>query len=273
MTDLLIKAEGAGNDFLIGAGRWARRLADDDEQVIALCHRKRGVGADGVLAIFVDGDDAVTAVHRNADGSPTAFCANGTRCAARAAVEYLGCAERLTIHTGWTDIDAAVRDDGVTLELPPPTPPRPLVLAGPSGSLSGTLLGVGVPHLVIPTDDLDGIDMVRVAAPLRHHPELGPAGANVHFVERGSGRVLRIRSFERGVPDEVLCCGSGVAAAALLELAEIGGRTLTVVPQSGDAITIEALAEPPVARFRLTGPARLVATVEPIRPSDHQQHR
>ena len=257
----LIKAEGAGNDFLLGIGTWARRLTDDPDVVVRLCDRRRGIGADGVLAIERTGPESVRVTHRNADGSGSDFCANGTRCAARAAVEHLGCPPELRIETGWTEIPALVTPERVTLELPPPTVPRERTLETGTGPVTGWLLSVGVPHFVHRVDNLAAVDLERVARPLRSHPGLGPDGANIHFVEIGPTSSLAIRSMERGVESEVLCCGSGVVAAALVTMT---GNRLTVIPASGDALVVESLAEPPMSPCRLAGPARLVAEITPL---------
>ena len=261
MKSHLVKVEGAGNDFLLGTGAWAQKLTDDATLVIQLCDRRRGVGADGTLAVFAGGKSAIRLVHRNADGSPSAFCANGTRCAARAAVELLGLPRNLLIFTGWVEIPAVVRGTEVSLELPPPTAPVDRTLETDHGVWHGRQLELGVPHFVLPVDDLDGLPIERVAPALRRHPELGPGGANVHFVTRDSD-LLRIRSYERGVEAETLCCGSGVVAAALLSLENTGERSLAIEPRSGDRLTVEALGKPPTAPSRLTGPARLVAEID-----------
>jgi diaminopimelate epimerase len=261
LKTLLLKVEGAGNDFLLGAGAWAERLADNAQTVVRLCRRHRGIGADGVLAVFPESRSAIRLVHRNADGSTSDFCANGTRCAARAAVERLGCDPRLVIHTGWTAIPADVRDNSVTLELPAPGPVSDVSLKTTEGLFRGRLLAVGVPHLVVPAEGLQSLDLTRVARPLRHHPDLGPDGANVHLVETVDDGGLAIRSLERGVEAEVLCCGSGVVAAALVSMAHTGRTRLFVVPRSGDMLHVEALGTPLESASRLTGPARLVAEI------------
>lgn len=262
MNSHLVKVEGAGNDFLLGSGAWAQRLCDDASLVIRLCDRHRGVGADGVLAVFGEGPNAIRLVHRNADGSPSAFCANGTRCAARAAVELLGLPRSLLISTGWVEIPAVVRGTVVSLELPPPSAPVDLVLETDHGRRPGTKLGVGVPHFVTLVADLDS-PIIEASGPLlRRHPDLGSEGANIHFVQTRDNGSLGIRSFERGVETEVLCCGSGVVAAALVHLGQTGDRSLTVVPGSGDRLVVESLGPAPKAPSRLTGPARLVAEIE-----------
>ena len=261
MKSHLVKVEGAGNDFLLGTGTWAQRLCDEAALAIQLCDRRRGVGADGALAVFVLGNSAIRLVHRNADGSPSAFCANGTRCAARAAVELLGLPRNLLVSTDWVEIPAVVRGTEVSLELPPPTAPMDRALETDLGVWRGRQLELGTPHLVLPVDDLETLAIETVAPALRRHPELGPGGANIHFVERNSDP-LRIRSFERGVEAETLCCGSGVVVSALLALESTGADSIVVEPRSGDRLTVEALGQPPTAPSLLTGPVRLVAEIE-----------
>ena len=116
----LLKAEASGNDFLAGTGAWARRLAEDPALVRRLCRRRLGIGADGALALFREGPDTVRLVYRNADGSEAAFCANGTRAAARIAVERLGLEPRLVVRTARGAVPAAVTGAAVSLELGPP---------------------------------------------------------------------------------------------------------------------------------------------------------
>jgi len=260
----LFKVEGAGNDFLLGTGAWADRLAEDAGLVTRLCRRRRGVGADGTLALFPADGASLRLVHRNADGSPSDFCANGTRCAARLAVDRLGLPPRVTVHTGWGAIPARVAGDLVTLELPAAGPAEAVVPETALGRFAGHLISVGVPHFVVPVKELAGVDLDSIARPLRHHPDLGPGGANVHLVEdHGDGR-LGLRSLERGVDCEVLCCGSGVVAAALASMVRSGRRRLTVLPRSGDRLEVEALDAPPATPTRLTGPARIIAEIEPV---------
>lgn len=263
MRSGLFKVEGAGNDFLLGVGDWARRLIDDVGLVISLCDRRRGVGADGALSVFPDTTETIRLVHTNADGSPSAFCANGTRCAALAAVDLLGLPRQISIATGWAEIPAEIGDGEVTLELPPPSTPIERTLDVDDRRWTGHQLELGVPHFVTLVDDLDALPIEKLAPPLRRHPDLGPGGANIHFVEQHPDH-LRLRSFERGVEAETMCCGSGVVAASLLALGSTGGRSLQVEAHSGDRLFVEALADPPVAPSRLTGPVRLVAEIDPL---------
>ena len=264
MRSELYKLEGAGNDFLLGVGAWARRLDSEPDLVRKLCDRRRGIGADGTLALDAIGTDRVRLGYRNADGSEGAFCGNGTRCAARAAVEVLGCHQNMVIETGWAEIPAAVDGSLVSLELPPPqSGPTQFKGGDPEGVENGLLMKIGVPHLVIETTGLADLDLDDVGPPLRRHAAVGPEGANVDFYEAGTGGALKVRTWERGVEAETLSCGSGMVAVALVVMADRGTDRVELLPRSGDRLFVEALGEPPVCATRFTGPTRFVAKLEP----------
>jgi diaminopimelate epimerase len=260
----LFKLEGSGNDFLLGVGAWARRLDAEPELARRLCDRRRGIGADGTLALEVIGDGRVRLGYRNADGSEGAFCGNGTRCAARAAVEILGCGKSPVVETDWADIPAEVDGKQVSLELPPPeSGPRYPEIDGGEVARGPCLLKIGVPHLVVASHELCDLDLETVATPLRSHPTLGPEGANVDFYAISDDGTVRVRTWERGVEGETLSCGSGVVAVALVVMANNAVNRVEVAPLSGDRLVVEALGEPPVCATRLSGPTRFVAAIDP----------
>lgn len=264
MTSELYKLEGAGNDFVLGFGRWADALAGQPDLVRRLCDRRRGIGADGTLALEVLAEDRVRVVYRNADGGRADFCANGTRCAARAAVEFLGCAPQLIVETDWAAIPAAVIGVEVSLDLPPPSQASETreIVAG-EGLSDLRLLTVGVPHVVAAADRLAEIDLGLVSPPIRHHPTLGSDGANVNLYQVCAGGSVSVRSYERGIEGETLSCGSGLVAVALVVMADRGTDRVELVPLSGDRLVVEALGQPPVCATRFTGPARVIAAIEP----------
>ncbi len=264
MSSELWKVEGAGNDFLLGTASWAERLEAEPELAVRLCDRRRGVGADGVLALGSFADGVVRLVYRNADGSLAPFCANATRCGARAAVELLHAPHRLVVETGWCAVPAEVHGMEVTLELPSPGGlPRRVAIETPVSVGDPWLTVIGVPHLIVRVDGLAGLDLRSIAPALRRHPLLGEAGANVDFFELAESGEVAIRTWERGVEGETLACGSGAVAVGLFLMAERGVRRLVFAPRSGDRLTVEALGEPPDCRARLAGPARLVARIDP----------
>jgi diaminopimelate epimerase len=262
VTDRLIKVEAAGNDFILGTGSWGRRLIEQESLAMRLCDRRRGIGADGVLALSDLRQSRVRLDYRNSDGSLALFCGNGTRCAARVAVELLGAPPELVVETGWAAIPATVVGSTVSLELPPPAiAPEKVELEVGDRCWRGWRLQLGVPHAVFEVADPAALELAELAPLLRNHRGLGPEGANLSFV--ATAAPLAIRSWERGVEGETLCCGSGVVAAALVAMAERGLRRLEAVPASGDKLVVEALGQPPHCASRFTGSTRLVAELEP----------
>lgn len=264
MSRTLLKVEGAGNDFLIGIGEWAPKLAGDPILVARLCDRRRGVGADGALALVAESSGSVRVTYRNADGSPSPFCGNGTRCAARVAVDVLGLNPRLVVGTDWAEVPAEVVGSLVTLDLPGlAAAPRSVELESHGQRWRGRVLEVGVPHLVVAVADVGEVEMSLQAPSLRRHRQLGPGGANVSFISHGRDRTVHIRTFERGVEAETLCCGSAVVAAGVVEMVDRGVRRVALRARSGDELTVEAKGDPLHDRVLLIGPTRMIATVEP----------
>jgi diaminopimelate epimerase len=261
----LWKLHGAGNDFLLADGCAAPQLEQQLPALVArLCHRRLGLGADGVLLLLPVGAQRARLLYWNADGSPAAFCANGTRCAARFAAERWGWRE-LVLETGHAAVPARVEGREVTLELPEPETIhdwRELTVG--SETVRCRYLVVGVPHLVVPVSWTDFWErpLEPLAPALRSHGALPAGGANVTFV-RAAGPCLEVRSFERGVEGETLSCGSGVVAAGLLALAEGWvAAPAEVRTASGRTLGVAAAGVPPACAVRLTGPAEWVGEVE-----------
>lgn len=256
------KLHGAGNDFLVfDDPACEARLPG---VVARLCHRRFGIGADGVLLVVPCGAHEARVRYWNGDGSPAAFCANGTRCAARLAAARWGW-QAMLLHTGFAPVPAAIVAGGVELELPAPAQVagwRELAVGGET--VRGRFLVLGVPHLVVPVDWADFWDrpLAPLAPGLRAHPALPAGGANVTFV-RVAGGELEARSFERGVEAETLSCGSGDVAAALVAVAE-GWLPPPVVVRTASrrALRVEPGGEAPACRSRLVGPAEWIAELE-----------
>jgi diaminopimelate epimerase len=256
------KLHGAGNDFLLFDGRSDPSLADALPTLVSrLCHRRFGLGADGVLLLKPAGPNEARVVYWNADGSEAAFCANATRCAARFAAERWGWRE-MVLATGWAPVPASVEGERVTLRLPSPTDVQPWWQLDVAGSaVTGRYLVVGVPQLVVRVawPDFWRRSLEPVGPALRGHPDLGEGGANVNFVQVEDG-MLAVRSWERGVEGETLSCGSGDVAAALTALAERWVPAPAVVhTASGRVLLVETEGPPPACPSRLSGPAEWVA--------------
>jgi diaminopimelate epimerase len=259
------KLHGAGNDFLVFDGGAHAYLAGWLPAVVSrLCHRRLGVGADGVLLVEPEPDGTARLTYWNADGSEAAFCANGARCAARFVAERWGWRAPLLL-TPAGSVAAQVTGCQVTLEVPAPSlieSWRELTAAGQT--VRGRYVVVGVPHLVVPVmwADFWQHPLAPLAPALRSHPALGRDGANVDFVAVAEGE-LAVRSWERGVEEETLSCGSGDVAAALIALGE-GWTTppVHVRTASGRMLVVEPEGEPPACASRLTGPAEWVCEGE-----------
>jgi diaminopimelate epimerase len=215
------KMTGSGNDFVILDGRYTKPEQWPATRVSALCDRRNGVGADGLVILAPDAPGRVRMTFWNSDGSLAAMCGNAALCSARLAV-YL---EMTAPGDLCLLTDAGVvraRSEGVTdtaeIGLPDTAPPREVpgleLVAGERWIELGT---VGVPHLVVRVDDIERIDLVGRGRALRSHPLLDPGGANVNFVApaAGSPEPWLIRTYERGVEGETLACGTGTVASAL----------------------------------------------------------
>lgn len=262
----LLKVEASGNDFILGLGEWAEVLKVDESYGARLCDRRRGIGADGCLAVFARSANEIDVVYRNADGGIASFCANGMRCAARAAHDYLGIGPELSLNTAWTRIRAKVDDSSVEIEVPaPPQGVEKLSLDTRGASWRCVLIEIGVPHLITRARGaLSEIDVGRLGWELRSNEALGPDGSNVNFVEVDPDHRLLIRTYERGIEGETLSCGSGVLAASHWYMCETGRDRVECVTRSGDVLEVSRLHRGSHCYLLLRGPAEVVAEIEPI---------
>lgn len=256
------KMNGAGNDFILVDDR-ANRLALTAAEVARLCHRQRGIGADGFLRLIPCADRMADWAwdFYNSDGSQAEMCGNGARCFARFIQRLTGVQERVTFVTVAGVITATFRGEQVTVTL---TVPRELRLdqwievGGHAWCVDS--LNTGVPHAVLFVPDADQAAVQDLGSVLRHHPHFAPKGTNVNFVQVLAPGRIRVRTYERGVEGETLACGTGVTASALIAARRHGFPSpVQVQVQGGD--TLEVGFETDGDGFRnvgLTGPADFV---------------
>ncbi len=232
MSSRFYKMTGSGNDFVFLDGREHDLAAWPAARIAAMCDRRQGVGADGLIHVSVNPDGAIRMVYFNSDGSHADMCGNGALCTTRLAA-HLGLArpDRVELATDAGRLDSRCVGPGWGAEIRFPTAPVPEPLSVPLGAgeqraLQGT---VGVPHTVILVTDIDRVDVPGRGRQLRFHPAVGPAGSNINFVGRiaGDDAAWAIRTYERGVEGETLACGTGTIAAGLA-LAGIGLADLPV---------------------------------------------
>lgn len=251
------KVSGSGNDFLA----LAEPASDPPpERISAWCRRGASLGADG-LFVLRRAAGGVAMDYFNADGFPVDLCLNGTRCAAQLAF-YLGwAAGELRIDTGAGGFTARQIDESrITVEVAAPGPPREMAPEVDGIARAGYFVRVGVPHFVLVwPESLDTAPVLPLGAALRRHPVF-TEGTNVNFVRFAAAAEdqMEIRTYERGVEDETLSCGTGIVAGAAVGLALAKARLpLRVVTRGGFELGVET--EPRSGRWFLTGDARVVA--------------
>jgi len=256
------KMNGAGNDFVMVDNRDGA-LALTDNQIARLCDRHRGAGADGLLAVEkAEGGADFRMRYYNADGAEAEMCGNGARCFARFVQRVAPTASgAISFETPAGVITARLDGELVSLGMSEPGPFADGVGLDAAGeSLTVYSINTGVPHAVVLVDDLDGTDVRGIGAALRHHHHFQPRGTNVNFVRQLGPQDLAIRTYERGVEDETLACGTGVVASALTLAALTGAASsVRVLVKGGDTLTVSF--EGSAAGFRnvvLTGPADFV---------------
>lgn len=254
------KMNGAGNDFVVIDNR-DHTLDLSKEQIALLCQRQRGVGADGLLAVEpAEADSDFRMRYYNADGGEAEMCGNGARCFARF-VNLLSDnkLKQTTFETIAGVIGAEFIGDQVRIALSPPFDQElntSLDLAGENHLVN--FVNTGVPHGVVFVDDLAGIDIVKLGAAVRYHDHFAPAGTNANFVAVEKPGELAIRTYERGVENETLACGTGMAACALIysELNNVGSP-IKVRVAGGDVLEIgfNKTADGQFENVTLLGPA------------------
>lgn len=243
----IYKMTGSGNDFVMLDARHTTAEDWSTRDIQAVCARGTGVGADGLVFVGPgSGAGAIRMIYFNADGSRAAMCGNAALCSTQLAARIgIAPAERMTLETdaGTYDSRCAGESDRAELHLAPVRPPAAVAgLVAATGERRSALGTVGVPHLVVLVDDVDCVDVLGRGKELRSDPALGPGGANVNFISPGTAAgEWRMRTYERGVEDETLACGTGAVAAACA-LAEWGLAELPVAvrTRSGRLLDVKA---------------------------------
>ncbi len=262
MTLEFTKMNGAGNDFVLVDNR-AGNIRLTREQVARLCHRQRGVGADGLMLLIpcASGKADWAWDFYNSDGSHAEMCGNGARCFARYIQRLTGATRDLTFETAAGIISASFNGERVTVNL---TAPHSLKLneSVPLSTGAQTIhsLNTGVPHAVLFVPDADKAMVQSLGNEIRFHKHFAPRGTNVNFVQALGPNHIRVRTYERGVEGETLACGTGVSASAMIASRVQGFRSpVKVQVQGGDTLEVSFREENGAfTDVRLTGPADFV---------------
>lgn len=202
------KYQGAGNDFILIDHRVSALKNIDGSLVADLCHRRFGIGADGLMFLSNrDGYD-FEMVYYNADGKPGTMCGNGGRCIV-AFAKHLGIIDR---QANFLAVDgphyAKISADGNWVEL------QMIDVEEILADGDALVLNTGSPHYIIPANNLSKLDVYTEGKKVRNNTTYQEKGINVNFVE-DQGEHLFVRTFERGVEDETYACGTGATAVAM----------------------------------------------------------
>lgn len=223
------KYQGTGNDFILIDNR-SQTVSLSTEQVAHWCHRKWGIGADGLMLLEQAPGYDFKMVYYNADGNESTMCGNGGRCIA-AFAHRLGL---VTNHARFLAIDgpheATLAANGtVSLQM--------IDVADITFGDQYAILNTGSPHYVSWVTDVDRLGVVEAGRAIRNRTAFQPKGINVNFAERRPD-ALRVRTYERGVEDETLSCGTGVTAVAIASAGQQTGSFHIPIQTPGGALSV-----------------------------------
>jgi len=261
------KMSGTGNDFIIIDNRTAGiPLEEQAELARRICRRMFSVGADGLILIEESALADFAWNFYNADGSVAEMCGNGSRCAARFAYRHKIAGRKMTFATLAGIVEAEIspeQEDIVRVKMTQPFDFRfDISLLIGDVERPVTYVNTGVPHAVIFVEE-DDVPVKKWGRKVRFHQIFEPKGANANFVKLLPDGKLKVRTYERGVEDETMACGTGAVAAALFASMQKGmDSPVEVVTSGGDVLTIYFdLHDGPVAEnIFLQGPTRLICT-------------
>ena len=245
------KYQGTGNDFIILDNRH-QNISLTNKNVKRLCDRRFGIGADGLMLLNVKEGYDFEMVYYNSDGNQSSMCGNGGRCLVKFAHDKG--IHKSTYHFIAVDgaHEATIDDNGwVNLKMKD--------VSGIRKNFLDSILDTGSPHYIKPTRDVRNYDVVKAGKEIRYSDGFKKEGINVNFVEGAEDRIF-VRTYERGVEDETLSCGTGVTAAALVFAHnEVGFNRVEVTTPGGNlAVEFDKTGEEEFKNIWLCGPAEFV---------------
>ena len=253
MTLSFYKYQGTGNDFIILDNRLGLYDNINSKQVAHLCNRKFGIGADGLMLMNTKEGFDFEMIYYNADGNTSTMCGNGGRCMIRFAY-HMGLHNYTYrflavdgIHEGEIDLNNIIR----------------LKMSNVSSVTfqnSHAVLNTGSPHFVKFVHDIMNVDVVETGRNIRESKPYFEEGINVNFVESMDDDAIYVRTYERGVEDETMSCGTGVTAAALVSAHNSRGFNRVEVRTPGGKLSVEfdKISDTEFQDIWLCGPAELV---------------
>ena len=219
-----VKYQGTGNDFVLIDNRTGVFPKEDLDLVRRLCDRRFGVGADGLMLIENSEAEEFNMIYFNSDGSKS-LCGNGSRCSIHFAHALGIIPEQTSFVTTDGQHRACLKDGWVHFQL------HDIDQVSEQGE--DFFVENGSPHHVRFVDDVDAYDVYNNGQSLRYSEQYQPGGTNVNFVEMTEAGI-KVRTYERGVENETLSCGTGVTAAAIVAAIKGKASPVRVQTKGGD---------------------------------------
>ncbi len=259
------KLSGSGNDFIVIDYRKPMPSQDEMRMFVSkICRRGLSVGADGVILIKPSRVADYGWHFYNSDGGEVDMCANGSRCAARFAYDNKIAPAKHTFETLAGIVNAEVIEENVVqvrVQLPDPSPVHlGMEIELGSQTLTGHFVNTGVEHVVYFVDDVEKVDVIELGRKTRYHHLFAPSGTNANFVSVTDPHKMMIRTYERGVENETLACGTGAIAATLVATA-LDKVSSPVSLQTRSGMTLEVDFKQENSLFKevcLKGDARVI---------------
>lgn len=246
------KYNGAGNDFILIDDR--ENLINDNKSLISyLCNRHFGIGGDGLIILKESSNSDFEILHYTSDGNLGSLCGNGSRCAVLFAYNKDIISKNTVFHAFDGIHNAEILDNGlIKMEMK--------INSDIVSNSYGTWLDTGSPHLVIEKNDTDKLDVNNEGRLIRYNDFYKEEGVNVNFVEKISDDQFKIRTYERGVENETLACGTGSTASAIGMnfLGKTNSSNITMQCKGGDLNVQFNSSEKGYKEISITGPAKLV---------------
>jgi diaminopimelate epimerase len=245
------KYQGTGNDFIILDNR-QNNISITNKELRRLCDRRFGIGADGLMLLNLKTGYDFEMVYYNSDGNESSMCGNGGRCLVKFAYDKGMHKNTYRFIAVDGEHEATIGENGwINLKMKDVSGIRKIYL--------DSIIDTGSPHYVKPTRDVRNYDVVRGGKEIRYSNGFKKEGINVNFVEGDDDRIF-VRTYERGVEDETLSCGTGVTAAALVFAHnEVGFNRVEVKTLGGNlAVEFDKTGEEQFRNIWLCGPAEFV---------------
>jgi len=264
------KISAAGNDFVMIDNRKKVITKNIPQLAKKLCHRKFSVGADGLILLEGSKKSDFRMRYYNSDGTDAAMCGNGGRSIARFAHMLGAAGKNMSFETEAGIVKAEILGKLVRLFLYEPKNVRlDFSLKVEKKEFDASFINTGVPHTVIFVNNIEKADVLSLGRMIRYHRNFAPEGTNVDFVQKKDERTIIVRTYERGVEDETLACGTGVTASAIISgLKGLVKPPVSCITRGGDTLTVAYAINDagdflsPVSNVYLEGPAEVSFTGE-----------